>query len=76
MTFAELNKKLGGFEKESDWHQHKNGGGWLNKTAKVDATSYVGENAIVWGMVSGNAQYITCLCIWRYTRGGRGFPRV
>ena len=35
MTFAELNKKLGGNEKSADWRQHKNGGGWLNKTAKV-----------------------------------------
>ena len=55
MTFDELNKKLGGGESASDWHQHANGGGWVHKKAKVDATAFVGENAIVWAWVSGNA---------------------
>lgn len=56
MTFAELNQKLGGDEKSSDWSQHPNGGGWINKSAKVDASAYVGESAVVWGTVSGNAK--------------------
>ena len=29
------------------WHQHSNGGGWVQDTATVDATAYVGPNAIV-----------------------------
>ena len=30
-------------------HQHSNGGGWVADTAKVDETSYVGLNAMVFG---------------------------
>lgn len=56
MTFTDLNTKLGDNEKQSDWTQHPNGGGWINKTAKVDDTAFVGGNAIVWGMVFGNAR--------------------
>ena len=55
-TFAELNTLLGGGENAANWSQHSNGDGWINKTAKVDTSVYVGSNAIVWGMVSGDAQ--------------------
>jgi hypothetical protein len=54
MTFDELNKKLSGNEKQADWRQAK-GGGWLNKSAKVDDETKITMNAIVWGMVSGDA---------------------
>ena len=56
MTFKELNKKLGGNEKRTDWRQHPNGLGWLHKSAKVDSTAQIGPDAIVWGTVSGNAR--------------------
>jgi len=55
-TFQELNEKLGGNEVASDWSKHSNGGGWVHKSAKVDATAYIGDNAIVWGRVYGNAR--------------------
>ena len=55
-TFEELNKLLGGNEKEADWAQHKNGLGWIHKNARVASTAYVGENAIVWGVVYGDAK--------------------
>ena len=32
----------------SGWHQHSNGGGWVKNTATVDATAYVGPNAVVY----------------------------
>ena len=56
MTFNELNTKLGGNEKKSDWHQHKNGGGWVHKSATVDSTAFIGPAAIAWGQASGNAR--------------------
>jgi hypothetical protein len=40
-----------------DWQQHSNGGGWVYKTARVDATVYLHETSIVYGnaRVYGNA---------------------
>jgi hypothetical protein len=32
---------------ESEWHQHSKGGGWVQNTAKVAETVYVGQNALV-----------------------------
>lgn len=54
MTFDELELKIGK-QTKLDWRQAK-GGGWLNKSAKVNDETKITENAIVWGMVSGNAQ--------------------
>jgi len=44
--------------KPADWHQHKNGGGWVYKTAKVEESAYLHPTSIVYGnaRVSGNAQ--------------------
>ena len=55
-SFNALNKKLGGGEKPTDWHQHANGGGWVHKSASVDESAYVSEAAIVWGEVFGDAR--------------------
>ena len=57
MTFADLNKKLGGDAIEADWKRHPNGGGWVHKNANVDVSAYVGEDAGVSGdaYVSGDA---------------------
>ena len=55
-TFKELNEKLGGREDSANWRQHSNGGGWVHVSAKVDDTAFIGENAIVWGRVYGDAQ--------------------
>ena len=46
------------FLKESEQHQHPNGGGWVANTASVEKTVYVGPNAQVFGnaQVSGNAR--------------------
>ena len=40
------------------WHQHPNGGGWVQNTARVDPSAFVENNALVYGnaWVSGNAQ--------------------
>ena len=40
------------------WHQHSNGGGWVDNTAKVEETAYIGANAQVYGdaQVSGYAK--------------------
>jgi len=51
---------------EKDWHQHKNGLGWVANTAKVEESVYIGPyaqvlgNALVLGnaRVSGNAQVL------------------
>lgn len=49
ITFDQLNEKLGGSETQSEWHQHKNGGGWVHESAKVDESAYVGPKAAVYG---------------------------
>ena len=54
MNFKELNEKLGGNENKADWKQ-ASGGGWINKSAKVEREDLINENAIVLGNVSGNA---------------------
>ena len=55
MTFAELQVKIGQ-QVESEWHQHKNGGGLVHKKATIGASAYVGENAVVFsGQVFGDA---------------------
>jgi hypothetical protein len=56
MTFEELNKKLGGNEKITNWKQHPNGLGWVHISATVETTAFIGADAIVWGKVYGNAQ--------------------
>ena len=48
MNFAELQEKIGAQNKK-DWHQHKNGGGWVHKNAIVVAELFIGEQAIVFG---------------------------
>ena len=42
------------------WHTHPNGGGWVQNTASVSASAFVGPNAIVSGnaQVSGNAEVV------------------
>jgi len=34
-------------ETSDGWHQHSNGGGWVQDTALVEPSSYVGPNALV-----------------------------
>ena len=43
---------------EDTWHQHSNGGGWVQNTATVATTAFVGPDAIVYGSawVFGNAR--------------------
>ena len=31
------------------WHQHPNGGGWVQNTAKVAKLAYIGKDAVVYG---------------------------
>jgi|APGre2960657404_1045060.scaffolds.fasta_scaffold66253_1 hypothetical protein len=48
------------------WHQHPNGGGWVQNTAKVYETAWVGKDAVVYGdavvlwnsSISGNARVL------------------
>jgi len=44
--------------KKKDWHQHPNGEGWVYKTAIVEDSAYIGEDAQVFGntRVYGDAQ--------------------
>lgn len=56
MNFKELQEKIGQ-QSKADWFQHQNGGGWINKKAKVDKSVFVGENAVVFsGHVYDNAR--------------------
>ena len=63
MTLADL-RRIFPDACEDTWHQHKNGGGWVQNTATVDESVHVGCNAKVSGdaqvygdaWVSGNAQ--------------------
>jgi len=41
MTFKEL-QEIHGPQVEAEWHQHKNGGGWVHNSAKVDASAKEG----------------------------------
>jgi UDP-3-O-[3-hydroxymyristoyl] glucosamine N-acyltransferase len=34
---------------DDEQHKHKNGGGWVANTARVDDTVYVGPHALVYG---------------------------
>ncbi len=57
MTLQELQKQFPNATAQT-WHQHPNGCGWVQNTAKVEASAYIGENARVSGtaQVSGDAQ--------------------
>ena len=57
MTLEELQGLFPDATSET-WHQHSNGGGWVENTARVDESAYVGEDARVHGsaQVHGNAQ--------------------
>jgi acyl-[acyl carrier protein]--UDP-N-acetylglucosamine O-acyltransferase len=35
--------------KDDEQHKHKNGGGWVANTARIDETVYVGPHALVYG---------------------------
>jgi len=48
MTLDELKKRYPSATVET-WHQHPNGGGWVQNTAHVDKTAYIGRNAVVAG---------------------------
>ena len=54
-TIEQVIEIFGG--KPEDWERHNKGDGWKQKTARVDATAYLGPNVIVYGdaQVSGNA---------------------
>jgi|GEM_PF-1750365 len=53
MTFEELEEKVFDMQgrgiKEVDFHRHSNGGGWVENTARVEESVYVGPNACVLG---------------------------
>jgi len=63
MTLDELQKRFPDATAET-WHQHPNGGGWVENTAIVDATAYVGTGATICGdatiggdaMIGGDAR--------------------
>jgi len=56
MTIDELKQRIPGVV-DAEWHQHKNGGGWVQNTATVDKTAFIEDSAIVYGdaRVYGNA---------------------
>jgi len=57
MNFEQL-KKLFPTATKDTWHQHPDGGGWVENTASVDETAYIGPNAQVYmnAWVSENVQ--------------------
>jgi len=57
MTLDELQKRFPDATAET-WHQHPNGGGWVENTAIVDATAYVGTGATICGRarIAGDAR--------------------
>lgn len=48
-----------------EWHQHSNGGGWVQNSAHVDATAYIGPEALVLhgAQVLGKARVLDQACI-------------
>ncbi len=54
---AALEESMISFLKPEEQYQHKNGGGWVAKTATVEETAYIGDDAWVYdgAWVSGNA---------------------
>ena len=56
MTFELLKLKIGDI-KQKEWHQHKNGGGWVKNGCRVEESAFIGENAIVFSChaISGDA---------------------
>ena len=48
MTLQELQKE---FPDATDaiWHRHSNGGGWVENTAYVDVSAFIGPDALVYG---------------------------
>lgn len=36
-------------QKESDWHPHPYGGGWVQNTCDVGKEVFIGQNVVVWG---------------------------
>lgn len=48
MTLEQL-QQIVPYATAETWHQHPNGGGWVQNTATVAETAYIGEGAIVSG---------------------------
>ena len=51
MTFQELESRIETKLNSADWHQHPNGGGWVENTAYVGGNARVGGTARVEGGV-------------------------
>lgn len=62
--------------KEDEWHQHPNGGGWVQNTAKVETTVFIDGDAWVYGdaQVYGNARVYGNAWVYSplYIQGSRG----
>lgn len=58
MTFEQL-KELFPKATLETWHQHPNGGGWVQNTASVEDAAFVGRDAVVFekAWVFGNECY-------------------
>ena len=85
MTFEELQKIIH-WAIESEWHQHQNGAGWVQNTATVAPTAYIGEFAIVYSeaqvcgeaRVCGEAKVVEAIS-WAHCEGyqkwGEGYQK-
>ena len=60
MTFEELNVKAGDGLIPENWHNHPNGKGWVQNTATVAETAFVGPDASVYEY----AQVLDCAEIY------------
>ena len=68
MTFEEL-KKCVPDAIESEWHQHSNGGGWVQNTASVGEATYLNPHSIVSGTVKigvdgSEGRYVESVLFW------------
>jgi hypothetical protein len=74
MTLEELQKRFS-TATEDTWHQHPNGGGWVQNTAYVAGSAYVGPDALVYdsARVYGSAQVYgsSLVCGLARVYGGR-----
>ena len=65
MTFEQL-KRLFPTATRKTWHKHPNGGGWVKNTAFAGTSTFIGENALVYGTakVLNQAQIYDNACVY------------
>jgi UDP-3-O-[3-hydroxymyristoyl] glucosamine N-acyltransferase len=65
MTLQELRTEFSDATADT-WHQHPHGGGWVENTASVADSVYVGPNAVVSGYARAQGRARICDHAWVY----------